>query len=128
MPGKPLLFVEDEALLHLAMTPALEAAGYDVASVTGADEALVLLRRRAAEFCAIITDVDLGPGLTGWEIAALARQLVAEIPVVYATASAANDFLAHRVPMSMMVCKPYTGGELVAAVGTLEHAAGLLKH
>ena len=120
---KPLLFIEDEPLLHMTMTPALEAAGYAVASVTGAAEALTLLRRHAAEFCAIVTDVDLGPGLDGWEIAAFARQLVTDLPVVYATAAPANDFRTKRVPKSVVVAKPYTGQDLVAAVAAVEKAA-----
>ena len=79
-----LLFVEDEVFLHDLVEPALADAGFVVAAATRPDEAMALLTQRRADFCALVTDVDLGGGPSGWEIARLARQLIADIPVVYA--------------------------------------------
>jgi DNA-binding response OmpR family regulator len=119
-----LLFVEDEPFIHEIVGPALADAGFSIARATRGEEALLLLNRRKAEFCALVTDVDLGRGPSGWEIARLARDLVADIPVVYASGKSADRFEAEAVAGSLMVTKPYGPTAIVAAVETLLRGAG----
>lgn len=114
-----LLLIDDEELIHDVVAPALEEAGFEVASAQRAEQALLLFRRRAHEFCAIVTDVDLGPGPSGWDIARLARELVADIPVIYATGGAGHEHLLKGVAGSVVLNKPFLPQDLVRALEAL---------
>ena len=116
---RAVLFIEAERLIHDLVVPVLAEAGFEVEAATRAEEALLLFRKRAAEFCAVVTDVNLGPGLTGWEIARLIRGLAADIPVIYATGGNIHEFDAHAVPKSAVLAKPYTPDEIISVVLTL---------
>jgi CheY-like chemotaxis protein len=90
-PVAPLvvLVVEDEQLLREMVEPALADAGYSVLLAHNGSEALKHLEERKSEEAplrALVTDVQLGPGPSGWEVAKRARELHPEIPVVYVTA------------------------------------------
>lgn len=112
---RAVLFIEDEALIRDLVEPVLEEAGFDVHLASRGEEALLLFRKRAAKLCAVVTDVNLGPGLSGWEITKLIRELVADIPVIYATGGNVHEFKAHAVPKSAIFAKPYTPEKVVSA-------------
>ena len=112
---RAVLFIEDERLIHELVAPVLAEAGFDVEAATRAEEALLSFRKRTADFCAVVTDVNLGPGLTGWEIAKLIRELVADIPIIYATSNV-HEFKAHAVPRSAILPKPYVPDQVVSIV------------
>lgn len=120
MPQTPaVLLIDDEDVIHQVVVPALFDAGFEVASARRAEQALSLFRRRTTDFCAIITDVNLGPGLSGWDVARLARELVVDIPVIYATASAAHQHPVQGVAGSVVLHKPFLPEELIDALGAL---------
>jgi CheY-like chemotaxis protein len=114
-----LLLVDDEALILEMVEEALLEAGFEVTCARDADEALRLFRAPAAEFCAIVTDVNLGPGLTGWDIARLLRRDVADIPVIYTTGGSAHEYPANAVSGSLLVSKPCASRMIVQAVASL---------
>lgn len=95
--------------------PVLAEAGFALEATARAEEALQLLSKRTADFCAVVRDVKLEPGLTNWEIARLIRELAADIPIVYATGNV-HQFDAHAVPKSVIVAKPYELDEVVSIV------------
>jgi CheY-like chemotaxis protein len=111
-----LLLIDDEPLVHEIVEPVLSEAGFAVACAVRAEQALVLLRARGSDFCAIVTDIDLGPGLSGWDVARLARQIVADIPVVYATGGRVHEFPAKAVPGAVLVTKPYQPDKVLEAL------------
>ena len=66
-----------------------------------------------------MTDIRLAGQVDGWQVAATARAITPDIPVIYATAQPAEASL--RVPESAFIRKPYVpavvveiGGELLA--------------
>lgn len=114
-----VLLVEDEPLVLLVAQDALEAGGYNVVPVQLASEALDVLHSRFAELSGLVTDIRLPGGSDGWEIARRARELRADLPVVYTTADSAADWPAKGVPNSVVVQKPYAGAQLLTALSTL---------
>ena len=123
MPEPIILLVEDEPLVLLVAQDALEAGGYTVLSVQIASEALSLLDSRSAELSGLITDIRLPGGADGWEIARHARELRADLPIVYTTADSAGEWPVQGVPNSVVVQKPYAGAQLITAISTLMTAA-----
>jgi DNA-binding NtrC family response regulator len=108
-----IVFVEDEALLHLDVEAALVSAGFCVASALCLLEVTEVLATRPQEICALITDVDLGDGFSGWELARRARQAIPGLPVIYASGHGHDDFPAEAVADAKFVGKPYAPDHLV---------------
>ena len=119
MPEPIVLLVEDEPLVLLVAQDALEAGGFKVLPTQLASEALDVLDKRVAELSGLVTDIRLPGGADGWEIARTARELRADLPVVYTTADSAADWPAKGVPNSVVVQKPYAGAQLLTALSTL---------
>lgn len=117
-----LLYVEDEALIAVAVTEALQEAGFEVQHVHNGREAADALRERALQYQALVTDVRL-PLVDGWELARLARELNPSIPVVYVSGDSAAEWSAHGVPNSLMLQKPFAMAQIVVAVTTLLNQA-----
>ena len=119
MPEPIILLVEDEPLVLLVAQDALEAGGFTVIPSQLAWEALSLLDERDTELSGLVTDIRLPGGSNGWEIARHARELRADIPVVYTTADSAGEWPAQGVPKSVVVQKPYAGAQLLTAISSL---------
>lgn len=83
-----LLLVEDDALVLIAAEDALEGGGYAVTAATDGRQALAALEVPSPGFAGVVTDIHLGSGPDGWEVARRARELQADMPIVYVTAEA----------------------------------------
>jgi CheY-like chemotaxis protein len=119
VPEPVILVVEDEPLVLLVAQDALEAGGYTVLPVQLSSEALEVIDGRIADLSGLVTDIRLPGGPDGWEIARRARELRADLPIVYTTADSAVDWPAKGVPNSVVVQKPYAGAQLLTAISTL---------
>lgn len=113
-----VLYVEDEALVALAVTMALEDAGFVVEHVLSGKAALEVVEKTVAAYSILVTDVRL-PELDGWSIARRARELNPHLPVVYMSGDSAINWSLEGVPRSIMVQKPCTTDALLATIGTL---------
>ena len=118
-----VLLVEDEPLVLLVAQDALEAGGYTVLPTQLASEAMTILETRVAGLSGLVTDVRFPSGPDGWEIARHARELKADLPVVYTTGDSAPDWPAKGVPSSVVVQKPYAAAQLLTAISTLMTSA-----
>jgi len=122
--ARTILIVEDEHQICELLSEILEGAGFDshcVNSDKGAYSVLSAVRRYAA----ILVDVNLGEGTTGFDVARFARQMDAALPVVYVSGHASEaSFKAFGVPHSAFVTKPFTADQLLTAVAGLVEAAG----
>lgn len=114
-----LLLVEDEPLVLLSTQDALESGGYAVLPAANGAEAWEILQSRIDEISGLITDIRLGKGPDGWELARHARQLKPDLPVLYATADSATDWPIHGVPKSLVLQKPYAPAQALTAISTL---------
>ena len=113
-----ILVVEDEAQVGALICEALTEAGFKVELATDDKAACRTLAREARSFAAVVTDINLGAGVTGFDVARLARQLHREIKVIYISGQGPhlNDF---KVPGALMVEKPFEPRNLAAAVANL---------
>jgi two-component system chemotaxis sensor kinase CheA len=77
-----LLFVDDSSFFRNMLTPVLKAAGYDVTTVSGAEEGLALLKQ-GRQFEVIVSDIEM-PGMNGFEFAEAVRSdpRTAQIPII----------------------------------------------
>ena len=114
-----VLLVEDDCLLQTLVESALADAGFTSASAVTAEEACLMLRHDSGRLCALVTDVNLGSAITGWDVARLARDLRPAMPVVYATGGSEPDFAACSVAGGLLVAKPYEPEQIPAAVSSL---------
>lgn len=122
-PPTLLLFVEDEGLISMVLEDVLREAGFEVIVVRTGQQVLSELQARVDELQGVVTDIRLGPGPTGWDIARRARELVPDLPVVYVSGDSAHEWSARGMPGSLMVQKPCVSAQVVTAVANLLNAA-----
>ncbi|MET3723853.1 CheY-like chemotaxis protein [Sphingomonas trueperi] len=102
---------------------ALEDGGYTVVEASSGEDAIQLLSQQGDQIIGLVTDVRLGKGMNGWDVARRAREQKASLPVVYLTAESAEDWAAQGVPKSLLVQKPYAPAQLLTAISTLINEA-----
>jgi len=97
-----ILVVEDEPLIRLDVESALEEAGFEVVGVSNASQAIAAFDLEAEKVRGLITDIRLGPGQSGWDVARHLRQANSALPVVYMSGDSAIHWGAEGVPNSVM--------------------------
>ena len=112
----PVLLVEDEILLAYPVEELLREHGYGALVAHNGTDALKLIRQRHADFIAVVTDIRLGTGPDGWEVARRAREINPAVPVVYMTADSAASWEGLGVANSKMLRKPFLLDHLVEAL------------
>lgn len=117
-----ILLAEDETLLQMPAEDALRAGGFDVLLAGDGAEAIKFLDRSIDDISGLVTDVRMGDGPTGWDVARHARTLNPQLPVVYATGESADEWAAQGVPRSILVQKPYADAQLLTAISELLNA------
>ena len=75
-----------------------------------------------ANYRALITDINLLGRFDGWEVAKRARQINPDIPVIYMTGAAAEDWASRGVPNSLLLQKPFAPAQIVIAVAQMLNA------
>ena len=118
-----VLLAEDEALIRLDLEDALTEAGFDLVLASDGRKAMAEIEADATRFRAVVTDIRLGGGPSGWDIARRARELVPEMPVVYISGDSAYEWSAKGVPNSIMVAKPFVAAQIITALSTLLNEA-----
>jgi DNA-binding response OmpR family regulator len=118
-----LLLVEDEALMQEMLATEFTDTGFEIVVASDGNRALAELDADATRFKAIVTDIKLGDGPDGWDVARRARELVADMPVVYTTGDSTHDWSSKGVPDSVVISKPFVPSQLITAVATLITAA-----
>jgi CheY-like chemotaxis protein len=101
-----ILFVEDDYVLNMATSEYLEDIGFDVTSVHSTPDAIAAIND-PEYIAALLTDIDLGAGPDGFDVARYARTLYRHLPVVYVSGSKGVHHAAHGVPGSLFVGKPF---------------------
>jgi len=126
-PSIRILLVEDDPLVILTVEDALKDGGFVVFTAADGASAVRLLEASDADYRALVTDVNLSPGgLTGWDVARRARELRSDVPVVYTTGEAADDWTAMGVPNSVLVPKPFAPAQIITALEPRQHAGSLM--
>lgn len=100
----------------------LEDGGYQLILAKDGKEAITSLEQQSDGLRGLITDIDLGQGPDGWDVARRARELKPEISVVYMSGASAHEWVSHGVPNSTMVSKPFAPAQIVTAISALLNA------
>ena len=122
-----VLIVEDEAPIRFILQDALQDSGYDVVEAATADCAFAKLSEIAETICGLITDIDLGKGGNGWDVAHRARELNHHLAVVYITGASAHDWASKGVPNSTIISKPFAINQIAVGLSTLINQMSSLK-
>ena len=117
-----IILIAHEALIALFVQEALEEEGFKVEYLSDAKAAESAIRQRLEAVSALVTDVRLGEGLTGRELARLAREVSPTLPIVYISGDSAVEHSAQGVPDSLMIQKAFVGAQVVTALATLLNA------
>lgn len=120
-----LLLVEDEPEIRATLADALKEAGYALSEVGSGQEAVALLDA-TTDIAGLVTDIRLGVGVSGWDVARHARERHPRLAVVYMTGDSAADWPSEGVPNSVVVQKPFAVAQVVTAISTLLNAIDLL--
>jgi DNA-binding response OmpR family regulator len=123
MTNNSLLIVEDQFLLADLLESMFAEAGFQVVIAIDGVQAIAELHADATRFRAIITDIRLGSGPDGWDVAWYAREVVPNMPIVYMSGDSAHDWPIKGVPNSVFVPKPFTQSQISSAVASLLNRA-----
>ncbi|BBB98146.1 MULTISPECIES: response regulator [Bradyrhizobium] len=119
-----ILVIEDDRDLQMMVEDALRDGGYEPAIAGSGEEALTLLKAFRTKYSALVTDIRLLGRLDGWRVARGAREIDPSFPVLYITGGGGDEWPTRGVPDSVLLNKPFSPDELVAAVAKLlENAA-----
>lgn len=118
-----IVYAEDDPSLRAELIEALQDAGFEIIEAGSGDRAIEILRGDIALITGLITDINLGPGADGWEVARLGRELKAALSVVYVSAQSQDDWPSKGVPNSEMIEKPLVPNQVVVALSMALNSA-----
>ena len=110
-PPETILFVEDDALVRMDMAEFL--SGYRVHEAADANEAVAELQSKFAVDL-VFTDINLGEGMNGLELAAWTLNNRPGVKVLVTTGASRVDLPPEIV--EPLLAKPYTGRDLLDRV------------
>lgn len=109
-----VLLVEDEPQVAELTREALADAGFDV-TVACDDRTAYRALEEARSFAAVVTDINLGLGTTGFDIARRARQLNGAIKVIYISGQGPHSD-QFCVDKALTVAKPFLPRDLAEQI------------
>ena len=119
--SRPLrvLAVDDEPAITRMVSFMLEPDGHTVVTASSGEEALA--RLAAEPFDLVLSDVAMGSGMNGWDLAARVQQRRPGLPFALATGWGAqiDSAQARANGVSAVIAKPYRLGDLRRLVATL---------
>lgn len=110
-----VLLVEDEPLVAELARDALAEVGFKVTVARDDRSAYQALESEPRSFAVVVTDINLGRGVTGFDIARRARQLNCDIKVVYISGQGPH-LGKFSVADALMVEKPFDPCDLAERV------------
>lgn len=105
--ARTILVVEDEAMVREITVEVLRDAGYRVLAAEDGEAAEAVIAREGGMLDLLFTDIDLGPGATGLDLARAARVRRPDLPVIYASGGRGGLGLREGVDGSAFLAKPY---------------------
>jgi DNA-binding response OmpR family regulator len=114
-----LLVVDDDPPIQSLLEDTLGEAGYEVTAVGSAAQAIRLLEAGVLRPQGLITDLGLGQGPSGWDVARRACELQPNLAVVYITGGRGRDNQPCGAPEGVLLLKPFTRDQMLSVVGAL---------
>lgn len=117
MSNKPsVLVVEDEFILAMTLEAHLNDLDFEVQLAPTAEAGMAALDSVGKDYTCLITDIRLGPGATGWDLACWARERNALMPIIYMSGDSILDWNHWGVSKSLMLAKPFSLNQLTTAL------------
>jgi DNA-binding NtrC family response regulator len=117
-----LIFVEDDAIIRDVAAEYLHEHGYDVVEAATAEDAMHHLVGAPAPHL-VVTDIDLGDGRSGLELADWLHARWPELNVIFASGRLDRmEGRAHH-PRETCLAKPFRLGKLIELVRSVAPAA-----
>ena len=108
-----VLVIEDEFFVRSNTVRCLQDAGYDVVEAATGEEAIALCHS-ATSIDVVFTDINLGGGADGWDVAECFRTVRPDVPVVYTSGKSLDA--GRGVAASAFLSKPYYESDILKAV------------
>jgi len=109
-----VLLVEDDRITNLELHCFLSDAGFDVEATHSGRGAVAAIKRQPPRY--LVTDLDLGPGPDGFEVARYARERRSDTRIVIASGEPEGRCVPGIVPRAQFVPKPFRGEQIVDAL------------
>lgn len=110
-----VLLIEDDALLRSTLCDILEDHGIEVNGLSNAEDALILLSTVSAPDV-LVTDISLGAGLTGLDLADIARSRHPDVEVILISGTVPADDAAMKQHRARFLAKPFDPATLAMAI------------
>jgi DNA-binding NtrC family response regulator len=122
MPKSNMLFVDDDFWGHLENCEFLRERGFHIVEAYTASEACAAIDG-PARLSALVTDIELGDRVDGFELARRARAAYPHVPVVYMSGTATARHNAEGVSHSEFISKPFHPQQIMDALDRATDAA-----
>jgi PAS domain S-box-containing protein len=108
-----ILVAEDDPFVRSSVILMVEGLGYTVVAAVNGNDALLKLRANP-KIDMLFTDIVMPGGMSGWQLAELAREIRPGLPVVFSSGYALEALMEQgRAPKpSIILIKPYRKAEL----------------
>ena len=108
-----ILVAEDDPFVRASVILRVESLGYAVVAAENGNDALLKLRANPG-IDMLFTDIVMPGGMSGWELAELARQIRPGLPVVFNSGYAREALIeqGRASAQSILLNKPYRKAEL----------------
>lgn len=118
MQVQQILFVEDDVLISYSSCGFLRDRGLRVIEASTASAAVTVLER-LPYLSALVTDVDLGAGENGFDVARRMRASYPGVAVIFVSGTAASRHKVEGVEGSIFIAKPYHPRQIEEALLSL---------
>ena len=114
-PKTRILIVDDAGPVVVLCVNVLQALGYSVKGANRGEQAVEIMKREP--FDLMVLDYKM-PGMSGFEVYELAKQLHPQMAVILVTGHGTPEMLneAHRIGFKAILLKPFTSDELRSTV------------
>jgi CheY-like chemotaxis protein len=116
---RTILYVEDDLIIQMAMLSFLSKEYFDILVADNGTKALHYIFDENLSIDILLTDVNIGEGVNGWEVARCARLRVPTMPVIYTTGVGEDEWIANAVPFSRLCKKPVVPSRVIAVLSSL---------
>lgn len=97
----------------------LSDSGYRVLSADSVPAAVAMIAGGLKDIAGLITDIELGNRLTGWDLARHARSLNPNLGILYMSGRCGHQWASEGVPDSIFLQKPFAAVPVLNALSAV---------